>query len=128
MRAAEAKLLEFLKNSPQFVVPIYQRTYSWREKECGQLWEDIIRTGSSDAISAHFVGSIMYIEKGLSNLTIQEPMLVIDGQQRLPGSTRRPSSRSTWFLAPVFKVGDCPRDLPPVAGKITFRRRSSTEM
>lgn len=83
MKATEAKLLDFLKKSPQFVIPIYQRTYSWTERECRQLWADIIRTGSDDKLSAHFVGSIVYIEKGLSNLTSLEPMLVIDGQQRL---------------------------------------------
>jgi hypothetical protein len=27
MKATEAKLLDFLKKSPQFVIPIYQRTY-----------------------------------------------------------------------------------------------------
>ena len=83
MKATEAKLLDFLKKSPQFVIPIYQRTYSWTEKECRQLWTDILRTGGNDALTAHFVGSIVYVEKGLSNLTSQEPMLVIDGQQRL---------------------------------------------
>ena len=31
MKATEAKLLDFLKKSPQFVIPIYQRTYSWTE-------------------------------------------------------------------------------------------------
>lgn len=36
---------------------------------------------------AHFVGSIVYVEKGLSNLTTQEPLLVIDGQQRLTSLT-----------------------------------------
>ena len=83
MKATEAKLLDFLKKSPQFVIPIYQRTYSWTEKECRQLWEDILRTGNSDEISAHFVGSIVYIEKGLYQVSSQSPMLVIDGQQRL---------------------------------------------
>lgn len=65
MKASEAKFLDFLKKSPQFVIPIYQRTYSWTEKECRQLWEDILRTGRNDQISAHFVGSIVYVEKGL---------------------------------------------------------------
>ncbi|AKB18161.1 DUF262 domain-containing protein [Methanosarcina sp. WWM596] len=83
MKATEAKLLDFLKKSPQFVIPIYQRTYSWTEKECRQLWDDILRTGSSDEISAHFVGSIVYIEKGIYHVTNQSPLLVIDGQQRL---------------------------------------------
>jgi uncharacterized protein with ParB-like and HNH nuclease domain/predicted transport protein len=83
VKATEAKFLDFLKKSPQFVIPIYQRTYSWTERECRQLWDDILRTGSNEKLSAHFVGSIVYIEKGLSNLTSQEPLLVIDGQQRL---------------------------------------------
>ena len=83
MKATEAKLLAFLKKSPQFVIPIYQRTYSWTEKECRQLWDDIIRTGKNDAISVHFIGSIVYIEEGISNNTVQSPQLVIDGQQRL---------------------------------------------
>ena len=43
MKATEAKLLEFLKKSPQFVIPIYQRTYSWTGRECTQLWDDILR-------------------------------------------------------------------------------------
>lgn len=83
MKATEAKLLDFLRKSPQFVIPIYQRTYSWTEKECRQLWDDIVRTGSSDSVSVHFIGSIVYIEKGLSQVSSQSPLLVIDGQQRL---------------------------------------------
>ena len=83
MKATEAKLLEFLKKSPQFVIPIYQRTYSWGERECRQLWDDILRTGRNDVVSAHFVGSIVYVEKGLYSVSSQSPLLVIDGQQRL---------------------------------------------
>jgi uncharacterized protein with ParB-like and HNH nuclease domain/predicted transport protein len=83
MKATEAKLLEFLKKSPQFVIPIYQRTYSWGERECQQLWDDILRTGGNDRVSAHFVGSIVYVEKGLYQVMSQSPLLVIDGQQRL---------------------------------------------
>lgn len=83
MKATEAKLLAFIKKSPQFVIPIYQRTYSWTEKECRQLWDDILRTGSNDDITTHFFGSIVYIEKGLSQVISQSPLLVIDGQQRL---------------------------------------------
>lgn len=83
MKATEAKLLDFLKKSPQFVIPIYQRTYSWGEKECRQLWDDIIRTGRNEDVSAHFVGSIVYVEKGLYSVSSQSPLLVIDGQQRL---------------------------------------------
>ena len=83
MKATEAKLLELLRRSPQFVIPVYQRTYSWTERECQQLWNDILRTGSDDQITAHFVGSIVYIEESLYQVTSQSPLLVIDGQQRL---------------------------------------------
>ncbi len=83
MKATETKLLEFLKKSPQFVIPIYQRTYSWTEPECQQLWNDIIRAGNQEKVSGHFIGSIVYIEAGLYQVTSQSPLLVIDGQQRL---------------------------------------------
>ena len=83
MKATEAKLLKFLSKSPQFVIPIYQRTYSWTERECRQLWDDILRTGGNNQIAAHFVGSIVYIEESMYQVTSQSPLLVIDGQQRL---------------------------------------------
>ena len=83
MKASETKLLDLLAKGSQFVIPIYQRTYSWTQSECAQLWDDITRAGGDDSLNAHFTGSIVHVEKGLSNLTSQEPNLVIDGQQRL---------------------------------------------
>jgi uncharacterized protein with ParB-like and HNH nuclease domain len=52
MKAVEASFIKFSQNSPQFAISIYQRTYSWLERECSQLWNVIIRTGSRDKISA----------------------------------------------------------------------------
>lgn len=83
MKATEANLLGLIKKSPQFVIPIYQRTYSWTERECRQLWDDVLRAGENDAIAAHFIGSVVYIEKGLYQVSSLSPLLVIDGQQRL---------------------------------------------
>ena len=83
MKATEANLLGFLKTSPQFIIPIYQRTYSWTEAQCRQFWDDILRTGSHDDISAHFIGSVVYIANGLFHVSSKNPLLVIDGQQRL---------------------------------------------
>lgn len=83
MKATEAKLLDFLKKSPQFIIPIYQRTYSWSEPQCQQLWDDILRAGTDDNIGGHFIGSVVYIEQGLYQVSSQSPLLVIDGQQRL---------------------------------------------
>ena len=87
MKATEANLLIFLKKSPQFIIPIYQRNYSWTAEQCRQLWADLLRAGRSDKINAHFIGSIVYIERALSTVTNQESLLVIDGQQRLTTST-----------------------------------------
>lgn len=87
MKATEANLLKFLRKSPQFVIPIYQRNYSWTSTQCRQLWADLMRAGRDDKVNAHFIGSIVYVERGLSSVTSQESLLVIDGQQRLTTST-----------------------------------------
>ena len=75
MKATEAKLLSFLQKSPQFVIPIYQRTYSWADKQCRQLWDDILRAGSSDTIAvqplrtlAEISADILAIEKEAEGL------------------------------------------------------------
>jgi uncharacterized protein with ParB-like and HNH nuclease domain/predicted transport protein len=98
MKATEANLLEFIKKSNQFSIPIYQRLYSWTEKECGRLWNDIMTVGSKN-IPSHFIGSIMYIEKGLYQISKPEPLLVIDGQQRL-------TTISLLLEALARKIGD----------------------
>jgi uncharacterized protein with ParB-like and HNH nuclease domain len=82
VKAVDANLLDFLKKATQFVVPIYQRVYSWDYPECEQLWKDIVRAGSSD-IESHFTGSIVYVEKDQGNIAQAEPALIIDGQQRV---------------------------------------------
>ena len=82
MKATETNLLSFLKKSPQFTIPIYQRAYSWSDRECKQFWDDILKTGQKDK-SPHFIGSIVYIEGSIYQVSHQSPLLVIDGQQRL---------------------------------------------
>ncbi|WP_198156549.1 DUF262 domain-containing protein [Hoyosella altamirensis] len=83
MKAVDSHILTLLKKSSQFVVPIYQRVYSWQETECAQIWSDILRAGSNDGLGAHFTGSIVYVAKDQSTRTSTEPDLIIDGQQRV---------------------------------------------
>jgi hypothetical protein len=64
MKATEAKLLQILGAVSQFIIPIYQRTYSWTLKECQQLWADILRAGSTEEIGVHFIGSVGHIDEG----------------------------------------------------------------
>jgi uncharacterized protein with ParB-like and HNH nuclease domain len=85
MKATEAKLLEILRNVSQFIIPIDQRTYSWTQKECHQLWTDILRSGSSGEISVHFIGSVVHVDDGLGNIAVQTPKLMIDGRGAKPG-------------------------------------------
>ncbi|MGN6127567.1 MAG: GmrSD restriction endonuclease domain-containing protein [Humibacter sp.] len=83
MKAVDSHLLTLLKASSQYIVPIYQRLYSWHEPECEQLWSDILRAGLSTNLGAHFTGSIVYVARGESTNTSSEPDLIIDGQQRV---------------------------------------------
>ncbi|WP_231254215.1 DUF262 and DUF1524 domain-containing protein [Helicobacter pylori] len=84
MEANTMKLLDFIGKSQekQFVIPIYQRVYSWKKEQCKQLWDDIIKTGGNDQIKGHFIGSIVFVHDGIYTTNYNE-LLIIDGQQRL---------------------------------------------
>ncbi|MFP6283279.1 DUF262 domain-containing protein [Helicobacter pylori] len=84
MRADAMKLLDFIGKSQekQFVIPIYQRVYSWEKEQCKQLWDDIVKTGGNDQIEGHFIGSIVFVHDGIYTTNHNE-LLIIDGQQRL---------------------------------------------
>ncbi|MGN8459174.1 GmrSD restriction endonuclease domain-containing protein [Helicobacter pylori] len=83
MKADAIKLLDFIGKSQekQFVIPIYQRLYSWGKEQCEQLWDDIIKIGGNDKMNGHFIGSILYVLDGIKHSN--NPLLIIDGQQRL---------------------------------------------
>ncbi|MGF9798900.1 GmrSD restriction endonuclease domain-containing protein [Brevibacillus agri] len=83
MKAVETNLLKFLQGTKQFIIPIYQRKYSWTINQCRQLWNDIVRAAEDEKIKGHFVGSIVYIERGLYQISSVPQLLVIDGQQRM---------------------------------------------
>ena len=66
----------------QFVIPVFQREYRWREENCTQLWKDIVQVGSDPARAEHFVGSVVYIATP-DNAAGFTRWLLIDGQQRI---------------------------------------------
>ncbi|MBR3327955.1 MAG: DUF262 domain-containing protein [Atopobiaceae bacterium] len=66
----------------RFVVPVYQRPYSWGEEQCAQLWDDILSTGRGRS-TVHFTGSIVTIQDGSLSDQGVAPLLLIDGQQRI---------------------------------------------
>ena len=81
MEAHKKELLDFMKKA-RLSVPIYQRPYSWEEKHCKKLWEDIIQAGNPDRKSPHFIGSILSVPKSLVAGT-ELTHTLIDGQQRI---------------------------------------------
>ncbi|MFC6095473.1 DUF262 domain-containing protein [Flavobacterium qiangtangense] len=83
MKATSANLLSVIKGPKQFVIPIYQRTYSWQLAQCRQLFSDILKIGTSKSSSGHFVGSVVYFQESIYNTTDVPQLLIIDGQQRV---------------------------------------------
>nr|WP_097722129.1 DUF262 domain-containing protein [Helicobacter pylori] len=74
----------FSRTSTIFSIPVYQRNYTWEEKNCEKLLQDIISISQNK--KTHFMGSITYIlhhiddEKSLRQL---QEFVIIDGQQRI---------------------------------------------
>lgn len=80
MQAINNQLTSVIQGNKQFVIPVFQRDYSWTTEQCEQLWDDVSRAGrSSDG--SHFMGSFVYADSNTGAAFSQ--WLVIDGQQRL---------------------------------------------
>jgi hypothetical protein len=86
MKAQEVALLGLLAGPRQFVIPVFQRDYSWTEAQCQQLLDDVARVAKAPDGVIHFMGSIVYVSD--ENLDAILPQwMVIDGQQRLTSCT-----------------------------------------
>ena len=96
MKGDAQPLIKFFDGSDKrFIIPLYQRNYDWKEDNCEQLFQDLLKMHHSDRKS-HFFGSIVSsIQSGT------EDRFIIDGQQRI-------TTVSLLLIAMVnaFKVGD----------------------
>jgi len=87
MEARETKFLKIIEGTNQFLVPHFQRPYTWREPEWDVLWRDILALVDDDDAGPvgrrqHFIGSIVTMP-GCSVPEGITKYLLIDGQQRL---------------------------------------------
>ena len=82
MKAQDLQFTQLIQGAKQFIIPIFQRTYSWEQSHCEQLWNDIVRVGSHSDLDSHFIGSAVYIPEQETSAAISR-WLVIDGQQRI---------------------------------------------
>ena len=83
MKATSANFLNVIKGPKQFVIPIYQRTYSWQIAQCSKLFDDILRISKDPSVPGHFIGSVVYFQESIHTVSDVPKLLVIDGQQRL---------------------------------------------
>jgi uncharacterized protein with ParB-like and HNH nuclease domain/predicted transport protein len=70
-----------LEGSKQYVIPVYQRIYSWGQPQCDRLWADIVQMHKRQR-TGHFIGTIVNVAERMAPVGIQE-FMIIDGQQRL---------------------------------------------
>ena len=81
MDARKGNIYEILNGNKQFLIPVYQRFYSWDIEQCKRLWNDIVEMQRKGKVG-HFVGSIVNIAEQAMPTGVQKYM-IIDGQQRM---------------------------------------------
>jgi uncharacterized protein with ParB-like and HNH nuclease domain len=82
MQASETKLQQIIEGTKQYIVPLFQRPYSWKKLEWQVLWDDLEELCTTDFTRPHFMGSLVTMPA----TSIPEGVhkyLLIDGQQRL---------------------------------------------
>ena len=81
MDARKGNIYEMLNGNKQFLIPVYQRFYSWGNDQCNRLWNDIVEMQRENKVG-HFIGSIVNIAEQTMPTGVQKYM-IIDGQQRI---------------------------------------------
>ncbi|ERT60704.1 uncharacterized protein with ParB-like and HNH nuclease domain/predicted transport protein [Peptoniphilus koenoeneniae] len=81
MDAHKGNIYEILNGNKQFLIPVYQRFYSWDIDQCRRLWNDIVEMQKQGKVG-HFVGSIVNIAEQAMPTGVQK-FMIIDGQQRM---------------------------------------------
>lgn len=82
MKAIDRLFTEIINGTTQFVIPVFQRDYTWTEPQLRELWNDVIHVARTGPGRGHFLGSIVYVPTGDSSAGFTK-WLLIDGQQRL---------------------------------------------
>jgi uncharacterized protein with ParB-like and HNH nuclease domain len=100
MHANQTDVQRILGGVQQYVIPLFQRPYSWGTKQWLTLWQDLVELCAEDKPRNHFIGSIVTmpsksVPEGVTKF------ILIDGQQRL-----------TTILVLLAVVRDKARKLP----------------
>ncbi len=82
MNVTGAPLQQFLEGKKQYVVPLFQRPYTWKKERWSDLWEDLMGLYYSADPREHFIGSIVTLPLETNPAGVLKSLL-IDGQQRI---------------------------------------------
>jgi uncharacterized protein with ParB-like and HNH nuclease domain len=83
MQAAGTNFKTIIEGTKQFLVPLFQRTYVWTDKDVKALWRDVeeLYGAEPEATAEHFIGSFVTMPDDTTP-TISR-FILIDGQQRM---------------------------------------------
>src|SRR5262245_11654458 len=59
MKANETKLQPLIEGTKQYVVPLFQRPYTWEKRHWQTLWRDIQELLNDPGDKSHFMGAIV---------------------------------------------------------------------
>lgn len=83
MEATPTQIINYYSGFKQNLVPLFQRPYTWAEKQWRTLWEDVVSFYDLDAPKAtHFLGAVVTMPARSVPVGVSK-FLIIDGQQRL---------------------------------------------
>ncbi len=114
LSAEQKELLKIFKIEEQYIIPSYQRPYSWEYDQCFQLYNDLVSAFESK--QDYFIGNII-IAKASNN---KESLEVVDGQQRL--ITLLLLFKILYLIQPEIKVLEQLLEVVDWEGKNTLSR------
>lgn len=88
MKATAITVHKLIQGSKVFLIPTFQRRYTWRKDQWEQLWNDLLtecgldHPDDPDTLHGHFLGSVV-LHPALGPASTLMRHQVIDGQQRL---------------------------------------------
>jgi uncharacterized protein with ParB-like and HNH nuclease domain len=84
MEANPTQIINYFSGFKQNLVPLFQRPYTWTEKQWRTLWDDInsFYDEPTESKSTHFMGAVVTMPAKSVPVGVSK-FLLIDGQQRL---------------------------------------------
>jgi len=112
LTAEQQSIFDMFSGKNQYIIPAYQRAYSWKENECKELFDDLKNAYFLNPKDGYFLGNIVIA----LNLEDKNRLEVIDGQQRI--------TTLTLFMKVLLAFDEVNKDLQN-AIRITDSRRGN---